>query len=737
MKHLFHWGCACLLFLFAFETGAAPRSTAEFYVSVNGNDQNPGTKQAPFATLERAREAIRNLKKETGLPQGGVRVILTPGTYHRTTTFCLGAEDGGSETSPIVYTGLNKDSVRFVGGDLLDAWQPVSDPAVKERLDPQIRDSVYECDLSKLGITDWGVVATAQTDTKRADLLCNGKYMSLARYPDAGEWLKIADVPMNGPKKYFYDGITHYGRFVYDGDRPSRWKDYSDIWMQGYWVHDWRDGIHRVARIDTVKHEIFPEPPYHVYGYRTGQRYFFMNVLEELTVPGEWYLDRKEGKLYFYPPCPIEEAEIILPELSVPMIEIDSAAYVAIEGITMQASRHGGVVIRGGHHNEVRGCAILNMAHLGIDVEGGTNHGVQSCDLYELAQGAIKMTGGDRKTLTPSGHYIDNTEIYHNGQIFQTQTPAIEMQGVGIRVSHLFLHDTPHTGIFYYGNDHLFEYCEFTRIAQQTGDVGCIYAMADWTFQGNVIRYNYFHDIHSPGHFGSFAIYPDLPNGGMHVYGNIFYNIDWVFHTNSGRGMLVENNLILKSNGFSYKVWPFKDIFFPKGAWQIVEHMEEVNYDQPPYSTRYPVLQQLAKDMQQSDSTVQVMERQLCKDNLIRNNIATGDIFLRFIGPVDLKQVVVQDNLIASEVPYTHSPINTYDDFNSYTDNAPEVIAQLKAMHNIITKDEIGIVDPAHGDYSFKAGSPAAKFRFQPIPVEKIGLQSDSYRGNISSSLRK
>ena len=105
MKHLFHWGCACLLFLFAFETGAAPRSAAEFYVSVNGNDQNPGTKQAPFATLERAREAIRNLKNETGLPQGGVRVILTPGTYHRTTTFCLGAEDSGSEASPIVYTG--------------------------------------------------------------------------------------------------------------------------------------------------------------------------------------------------------------------------------------------------------------------------------------------------------------------------------------------------------------------------------------------------------------------------------------------------------------------------------------------------------------------------------------------------------------------------------------------------------------------------------------------------------
>lgn len=733
-KWLYGFGMGLLL-LGTLHTEAASRGPLDLYVSTQGSDQNPGTQSQPFASLERARDAIRALKQASGLPRGGVRVIVLPGDYLRSTTFRLEAEDSGTEKCPILYTGLHKDSVRLLGGHRLTEWKPVSDPAVRERLDPQVRDAVYECDLTRFGITDLGAVATAQTDTRRADLLCNGRYMSLARYPDAGEWVRIADVPMNGPTKYFYDGITHYGRFTYDGDRPSRWKDQSDIWMQGYWVHDWRDGIHHVARIDTLQHEIYPEPPYHVYGYRKGQRYFFLNVLEELTVPGEWYLDRRQGKLYFYPPCPIEQAEVIFPEMDVPMIRMDSTSFVAIEGLTLEASRHGGIVMREGHHNEIRGCELLNMAHLGIDIEGGTDNGVQSCDLHELAQGAIKITGGDRKTLTPCRHFIDNTEIYHNGQIFQTQTPAIEMSGVGIRVSHLFLHDTPHTGIFYYGNDHVFEYCEFTRIAQQTGDVGCIYTMADWTFQGNIVRYNYFHDIHSPGHLGCFAVYPDLPNGGMHVYGNIFYNIDWVFHTNSGRGMLIENNLMLETKGISYKIWPFKQIFFPNGAWRIVEHMEEVNYSQPPYVTRYPLLKQLHEDMQQSDSTVRVMERQLCKDNLIRHNIATGEVFLRFIGEVDLDQVEVEDNLIASRTAYTHSPINTYDDFNSYTDNDPAVIARLDAQQNIRMEGDPGVVDPQHGDFSFRPGSPAANFGFQPIPVEKIGLQPDRYRPDLTPSL--
>ena len=74
--------------------------------------------------------------------------------------------------------------------------------------------------------------------------------------------------------------------------------------MHGYWVWDYQDEYHAVDRLDTAKQEVWPKPPYHFYGYHENARYYFLNVLEELDRPGEWYLDRQTGMIYFWPPRP-------------------------------------------------------------------------------------------------------------------------------------------------------------------------------------------------------------------------------------------------------------------------------------------------------------------------------------------------------------------------------------------------------------------------------------------------
>ena len=122
----------------------------------------------------------------------------------------------------------------------------------------------------------------------------------------------------------------------------------------------------------------------------------------------------------------------------------------------------------------------------------------------------------------------------------------MNLGGVGNRVAYCYIHDTPHQGIAYGGNDHVIEYCEFSRIAQETGDVGVIYAAMDWTYMGMVFRYNYFHHIHGPGNLGCFTVYPDLPCGGIHLLGNVFYDVDQGFLTNSGRAMDIDNNVFLQ-----------------------------------------------------------------------------------------------------------------------------------------------------------------------------------------------
>src|SRR6266446_6490475 len=77
--------------------GAAPRK--EFYVAPTGNDNNPGTKIRPFATLQRARDAIRNVKQTRSLPGGAYRVWVRGGSYSFRSPLVLAAEDSGTQTA--------------------------------------------------------------------------------------------------------------------------------------------------------------------------------------------------------------------------------------------------------------------------------------------------------------------------------------------------------------------------------------------------------------------------------------------------------------------------------------------------------------------------------------------------------------------------------------------------------------------------------------------------------------
>jgi hypothetical protein len=79
--------------------------------------------------------------------------------------------------------------------------------------------------------------------------------------------------------------------------------------MHGYWTWDWADSYERIRKLDTAAHTIETWEPHGVYGYKEKQRYCYLNILEELDEPGEWYLDRRANNLYFWPPEPPEKGE--------------------------------------------------------------------------------------------------------------------------------------------------------------------------------------------------------------------------------------------------------------------------------------------------------------------------------------------------------------------------------------------------------------------------------------------
>ncbi len=722
--------CTCLVFLGLLPTAAG--AAEELWVAANGNDAwsgrlpapNPTRTEGPFATFVKARDAVRALRKAR--PEAPVTVTVRGGLYRVTDTLALSAEDSGTERAPVTWRAMPGETVRLVGGALLTGFQPVREQAILARLDPAARAHVVQVSLKGAGVSDLGV-PTPGASGPRADLVCNHEYMPLARYPNGG-WLQITGIPTGGAKIPGADPGTgdHYGRFTYPGDRPARWKDTSDLWVHGYWVWDWSDQYQRVQKLDVAKREVWPQPPYHHYGYRQGQRFYFLNILEELDSPGEWYLDRQTATLYFWPPCPLQRAEVFFPELAKPMVTLAGTEHVRLCGLTLECSRDAAVIVSGGAHNEIAGCTVRNMgAQTAVSISGSDN-GIRSSDVYEVAGCGIELGGGDRKTLTAARNYALNCDVHHVGRVFRTYHGAFSLNGVGNRIAHCAVHHVPHQGIGYSGNDHVIEYCDFTRIAQETGDVGVTYTGADWTFMGHEFRYNYLHNIHGPGNLGCFTIYPDLPCGGIHLHGNVFFDTDQGFYTNSGRAMVIENNIFLrcgKTAGFG--AWRDASMFKEHGAWSMVENLNAVNYDQPPYVTRYPALRQLAADFARGED--HILERELPKDNLVRRNVSWGGLFLYLDPLATLDHVRLEDNVIADDIVFTGS----FDGSGrglTYHNGDPAIARELGKWGNVIVPGDPGLGDLKTQDFRLSAGSPGAKIGFRRVPFRRMGLQLDEYR---------
>ncbi|NQT15387.1 MAG: hypothetical protein HQ582_21705, partial [Planctomycetes bacterium] len=277
---------------------------AMFYVATDGKDAWSGTvaepnaqkTDGPFATLHRARDAIRALKKQDGFPAGGAVVELRAGTYEQSRPLELSAEDSGTKTSPVVYRARRGEEVRLTGGRAVKGWAPVVEPVVVGRLDPHARGHVCQADLKALGIDDFGSPGGGGIE-----LFFQDKPMTLARWPNEG-FVHIIDLVGGQPVDVRGTKGDRVGKFFYEGDRPNRWPAENDAWVQGYWFWDWADQRHAVESIDTERRTIAVKPPYHHYGYRKGQWFYAFNLLAELDEPGEWYLDRPNGILYFWPP---------------------------------------------------------------------------------------------------------------------------------------------------------------------------------------------------------------------------------------------------------------------------------------------------------------------------------------------------------------------------------------------------------------------------------------------------
>ena len=651
-----------------------------FYVATDGSDDWSGTLAAPnaektdgpFATLERARDAIRELKKQGGLPAGGVTVELVAGLYERREPLELTAEDSGSEGAPVVYRAKEGEEVRLVGGRVVSGFRPVTDAAVLNRLEEPARGQVLQADLKSLGIADFGEVKGGGLE-----LFFRDKPMTLARWPNEG-FIHIVDLVGGSPVDVRGTKGDKIGKFVYEGDRPERWAAEKEPWVHGYWFWDWSDQRHPVESIDPQRRVIAVKPPYHGYGYRKGQWFYGLNLLCEIDSPGEWYLDRETGILYFWPPAPVEQRQAVVSVLTT-LVTMRNVAHVNLRGITFEVTRGTAVTISGGEQNRIAGCTLRNLGSWAVQISGGTANGVVGCDVYDTANGGIRLSGGDRKTLTPAGHYAENNHIHHYGRWNRMYQPAISISGVGNRAAHNLIHDAPHMAISFGGNDHLMEFNEIHHLCYESNDAGAIYAGRDWTMRGTVIRHNFMHHVTGFQGRGCVGVYLDDMFCGTAIYGNVFYDVTRAAFIGGGRDCTVENNVFVDCK-------PALHVDARAMGWAgyhvgttMTQRLKSMPYQTPPWSERYPKLLNLLDD-----------EPAAPKGNLIARNVSFGGRW---------------DGVQGAARPYV-----TFQD-------------------NLVDQDP-GFVDTAGMNFQLRDDSPVYKLvpGFKKIPFDEIGLVRDEYR---------
>ena len=467
---------------------------ATFHVAVDGRDDQPGTARQPFASLERARDAVR-ARRAAHPDAERVGVTLHGGRYRLARELVLDEHDSGTATQPIVWQAAPGESVVLTGGPDLTAadLKPVTDPQVLARLDPAARLQVREVELATLGVK--GLAAFADRfrgAPAMPELFFAGARMTLARWPNEG-WATVARIVESGSVPREGEKPDRPGAFEYAGDRPARWSAAAGVWLQGYWCFDWYEETIRVAAIDPAARRItFSQPAQ--YGVKQGnpspRRYRALNLLEELDQPGEFQLDPVRGRLFFWPPADPARARVTLSTLDGPLVRLTNASHLTLHGITFEAGLGHGLEVAGGLSNTIAGCTVRNMRQLGVQVRGGRGHRVVDCDVHDTGTGGLWVEGGDRRALIAAGHEVENNHVWQFSRHQFTSAYGLTLGGVGNRAAHNFIHDAPHQAVALPGNDLVFEFNSVSNVVTETDDAGALYKGRNPSCRGNLIRYN-------------------------------------------------------------------------------------------------------------------------------------------------------------------------------------------------------------------------------------------------------
>ena len=668
-----------------------------FYISPTGNDNwsgrladtNADHSDGPFATLERARDAVRQLRKSKNI-NVSVHIQLRGGSYYIDKTFVLKPENSGTEASSTIYESYPNERAIISGGKVISKWKKGKGGLWKVKI-PEVKSG------------EWYF----------RQLYVNGNRRYRPRYPKEGLF-KVANLPNLDKNRWMAQSTSDKGElakraFKYEeGNIQARWYNIEDV--EVVISQFWTESRLKIQTVNEEKHLVlFTGESFRPLTWSFG--YHIENVFEEIhNEPGTWYLDKAKGVLYYHP-LPDEDmarAEVIAPKSNLQQLvklegdiaHSDFVQYTCFQNLTFshtpwEISSEGhscpqaeidlqaAILADGAYHCSFLGCDFRHTGAWCIEMRKGCrNTDIFGNTFADVGAGAIKI--GEPKDCELDIEETKETVISDN-YLQNMGKGTLGAAGIWIGQS----------------SKNVISHNDISGSLMWAISVGW-----SWSYfplqraRNNIVEFNYIHEL-GVGRLGTHgAIYALGTSPGTYIRNNYIRNVYSNEYWGAGEGIILDNGCF--------------------GI--IVENNIVYNAEAGGYGSNYN-----------------------CAGNFINNNIFLyGTKYQLTVygdpptGKVQPKGEFFSHNIVV----WRKGPLlnegdwpnfNTLWDYNVYFNETNEPVTFLRKKkytfkqwqekgldrHSVVA-DPL-LVDPDKDDFSLRSDSPALKLGFKQIDISTVG----------------
>jgi len=660
-------------------TANAQDAAGDFFVAPDGNDAwsgrlpkpNAEGTDGPFASVPAAQAAVR--KARAAQPTKPVTVRLRGGVHRLRAPLVFTPPDSGAPGATVTYAAYPGETPVLSGGVAITGWQQRSGGVWRAPV-PEARDGKW---LFRR-------------------LYVNGQRRALARTPDSGKYFRIDNRPLlhNDPETGEEVDATKFA-FLFKGDDLRAWPRLRQI--NAVVLRNWESAILPIESVDEKTHMVVFTGPMK-WELRRGLRYYVEGFREALDAPGEWWLDRQEGALY-YRPLPGEDmntVSVVAPKLTEFVVMRGGPGIgLHVEHITFDglAFRHSDYTVPPTGHSDwqaavtipaaigadgarnitFRRCEVRNVGRYAIWFRRGcTNNRVEQCEIADLGAGGVRIGEAGRAVgvAATGGNVVHNCFIHDGGSVYYGAIPVWIGQSSDNQVTHNEICDFNYTGV----------------------SVGWCWGFAPTSCHRNTIAYNHLHHLGRGVLFDMAAIYTLGISTGTVIHHNLIHHIwGWVEPTGAGgiypdegsSGLLIENNVVYCTQSGSLTVHYGRDNVVRNNIFAFGQQHQI----------------HLGRAGKHSSQT-------------LLNNIvyfSEGGLFLRLSELVSDRNVYWHTGGDDVEFPGALS----FEQWQQKGCDVNSVMADPK------------FVDPENFDFRLQPDSPALKLGFKPIDVSTAGLVGD------------